>query len=212
MIRRGSPSLRPTAVADTASGGATIAPRVSAGGKGQVRHRLECDERRPRTSSPTADRRPAARSGADVLQSDIAALQARRPQQRRQQDVEHELGFEFDVGEPGDGARHQAGDHQRKRRRHVEAARERGQQDRQHQHREQGPAPVHLLAEPRSSRPYPWSACARDHADANRTRRPPDDMPASLGCNLRTRARLLPGSARTAPISARTRGRICGCA
>src|SRR6476660_5976158 len=30
MTRRGSPSLRPTAVADTASGGATIAPSVSA--------------------------------------------------------------------------------------------------------------------------------------------------------------------------------------
>ena len=30
MIWRGSPSLRPIAVADTASGGATIAPRVSA--------------------------------------------------------------------------------------------------------------------------------------------------------------------------------------
>ncbi|PQM46330.1 hypothetical protein C1Y40_03514 [Mycobacterium talmoniae] len=29
MIRRGSPTRRPTAVADTASGGATIAPSVS---------------------------------------------------------------------------------------------------------------------------------------------------------------------------------------
>ncbi len=29
-MRRGSPSLRPTAVADTASGGATIAPSVNA--------------------------------------------------------------------------------------------------------------------------------------------------------------------------------------
>ena len=81
------------------------------------------------------------------LQLDIAALQARRPQQRRQQHVEHELRVELDVLEAGNRARRQACDHQRQWSGHVVAARQRGQQDRHHQHRKQGA--LHLVKPPR---------------------------------------------------------------
>ena len=85
MIRRGRPSLRPTAVADTASGGATIAPSVSAAAtvsSGTVLKATKPTANVVASGSPTA----SSPIGPDVLlQRDVAALQARRPQQRRQQ-------------------------------------------------------------------------------------------------------------------------------
>ena len=138
MTRRGSPSLRPTAVAETASGGATMAPSVSAAAtvsSGTVLNATKPTANVVASGSPTA----SSPIGPDVpFQADVAALQARRPQQRRQQHVEHELRVELDVLEAGDRARRQARDHQRQRRGHVVAARQRGQQDRHHQHRKQG--------------------------------------------------------------------------
>ena len=149
MMRRGSPSRRPIAVADTASGGATIAPRVSAAAS--VSSGTVLYATKP-TANVVASGRPTASSpiGPEVLsQPDVAALQARRPQQRRQQHVEHEFGLELDVLETGDRARGQAGDHQRQRGRHVISACQRGQQDRHHQHCKQGA--MHLAKPPRSS-------------------------------------------------------------
>ena len=66
MIRRGSPSRRPIAVADTASGGATIAPSTSAAARvssGTVVIGDEADGERRRQWQP--DREPADRP--DVL-------------------------------------------------------------------------------------------------------------------------------------------------
>ena len=51
--------------------------------------------------------------------------------------VQHQLGVELDIVQAGNQAGRQAGDHERQRRRHVEAAGHRGQQDRHHQYRQQ---------------------------------------------------------------------------
>ncbi len=137
MVRRGRPSRRPTAVADTASGGATIAPSVTRSGQRQLGHRLvgdetDCERRRERQS----DREQADR--ADVLaQRDVAALGSRRPQQGRQDDVQDQLGVEHDVVQDRDGAGRQTRDHQRQRRRHVIPSGHRGQQDRHDQNGQQ---------------------------------------------------------------------------
>src|SRR4051794_35585763 len=57
MRRRGNPSLRPTAVAETASGGATMAPRVTAAARvssGTVRYATKPTANVVANGSPTA--------------------------------------------------------------------------------------------------------------------------------------------------------------
>jgi hypothetical protein len=59
IMRRGSPSLRPTAVADTASGGATIAPSVNAAAtvsSGTVLYATNPTANVVASGSPTASR------------------------------------------------------------------------------------------------------------------------------------------------------------
>ena len=105
MIRRGSPSRRPIAVADTASGGATIAPSVSAAAtvsSGTVLYATNPTANVVASGRPTASR-PIGRMLR--AQRDVAALQARRPQQRRQDHVQHQLGLELDLVQPGDECR-----------------------------------------------------------------------------------------------------------
>ena len=101
MVRRGSPSRRPIAVADTASGGATIAPSVSAAAtvsSGTVLYATKPTANVVASGRP--DRQQPDRTHV-LAQRDIAALQARRPQQRRQDDVQHQLRVELDLREAG---------------------------------------------------------------------------------------------------------------
>ena len=72
-----------------------------------------------------------------AAQVDVAALQARRPQQRGQDHEQHQVGLEFDALQTGDRAGQQARDHQGERRRNVEAAGHAGQEHGHHEHREQ---------------------------------------------------------------------------
>ena len=111
--------------------------------EGQRRRDRELGNRLVR-DEPDRERRGQRKSdcqqadGTKVLpQRDVAALRSRRPQQRRQNHVQDQLGFEHDVVQSGQVAGQQSRDDKGQRGGDIEAAGHGGQQDRHHQNRQQ---------------------------------------------------------------------------
>ena len=167
----------------------------------QLRARCCTRRSRPRTSSPAAGRRRAARSG-EGCSSARRSCSPGRPTTATAAAARTARGSgssSISV-KPGNRARRQAGDHQRQGRGHVEAAGHRGQQDRHHQHREQGA--MHF-AKPPGSVDVPILGQHAEEITRTRFERlgVADDLRASRrGCDAEpepAHARAMPGMRRT---------------
>ena len=133
-MRRGSPILRATAVAATASGGATTAPIANETGHempGMSACTMAPTPKVVNTTRPTESSRIGPSVGVEV---DERGLDRRGVEQRWQQPEQHHLGLEMDLGDAGHVRRHHADRDQQQRRREVQAV---GQgRERQHGHGE----------------------------------------------------------------------------
>ncbi len=124
--RRGTPSWRVIAVAATGSVGETIAPSANATAQG-----------RPISSWPTTATAQVVSSTSPIEVSDSAAgVGAQRPQvgeerrhveQRRQEDHQHQVGVELDVGDAGQVAERDRPEHEHDRVRDAEQPRDHAQ-------------------------------------------------------------------------------------
>ena len=125
-IRRGSPIRRPTAVAATASGGATTAPMANAAGQPTPGMSACTSAPMPavvKMTRPDREQQDRAPVGVEV---DQRRLDRGGVEQRRQQPEQHDLGLELDLRDARDVGRPDPDDDQHQRRRHVDPVGEGG--------------------------------------------------------------------------------------